>query len=274
MNAPDARRNLRCPNQCVEAGDRQFATTLGRGLEVLRCFSASNPILGNKDISERTGLPKPTVSRLTYTLTALGYLRHLPKAGKYEIGSAVLSLGYPLLANLKLRQVARPAMIELAEHSRGWVSLGMRERLNMVYVETLRSREVLISSKSDVGQTFPILMSAMGRAYLAGQTEADREAIMNHIKVKTPKVWSTHGGKVQECLEEYRVRGFCMHHGDFNPHVNTVAVPMRRRGEGEVLVFNCAVPIHALKRGQLESDLGPRLVAMVASVESILDLVD
>lgn len=274
MNAPDGRRNLRPPKQDAGGIDRQFATTLGRGLEILRCFTASSPLLGNKEISDRTGLPKPTVSRLTYTLTSLGYLRHLPKAAKYEIGSAVLALSYPLLANLKLRQVARPVMKELADHSRGWVSLGMRERLNMVYIETLRSREVLNSSKSDVGQTFPILMSAMGRAYLAGLTDQEREAVLNQIKVKTPKVWDSHGGKVQESLEDFRVRGFCMHHGDFNPHVNTVAVPMRRRGEGEVLVFNCAVPIHALARGQLEADLGPRLVAMVSSVESMLDLVE
>ena len=50
-------------------GDRQFATTLARGLEVLRVFTPLEPMLGNKEISVRTGLPKPTVSRLTYTLT-------------------------------------------------------------------------------------------------------------------------------------------------------------------------------------------------------------
>ena len=62
-------------------GDRQFATTLARGLEVLRCFTPLEPLLGNKEISVRTGLPKPTVSRLTYTLTKLGYLRHNMRLG-------------------------------------------------------------------------------------------------------------------------------------------------------------------------------------------------
>jgi DNA-binding IclR family transcriptional regulator len=183
----------------------------------------------------------------------------------------VLSLGYPLLANMRVRQVARLEMKALADHARGWVSLGMRERLNMVYVETLRSPQVLDSSKSDLGQTFPIIMSAMGRAYLAALTEAERNAILNQIKVKTPQAWTSHGGKVRESLEDYRQRGFCMHHGDYNPHVNTVAVPMKRRGEGDLLVFNCAVPVHAVKRGQLESDLGPRLAELVRSVESTLD---
>ncbi len=250
--------------------DRQFASTLARGLDVLRCFTAARPVLGNKDIAQRTGLPKPTVSRLTYTLTSLGYLRHLSHIGKYELGSAVLAIGYPLLANIKVRQLARLEMKALAEHARGWVSLGMRERLNMVYIETARSREVL-DSKPDIGQTFPIIMSAMGRAYLAGLEAPAREAVLNQIRVKTPELWTRHSGKVQSSLEDFRMRGFCLHHGDFNPHVHTVAVPMRRRADSDVLVFNCAVPVHALHRGQLESDLGPRLVALVNSAEMALE---
>src|SRR3990170_5821307 len=85
-------------------GARQFATTLARGLEVLRCFTPLEPMLGNKEISVRTGLPKPTVSRLTYTLTKLGYLRHNMRLSKYQLGSAVLSIGYPLLASMSVRQ--------------------------------------------------------------------------------------------------------------------------------------------------------------------------
>jgi len=269
MNAPDLPPALLRAEQRPEV-DRHFAATLGRGLEVLRCFTAAHPVLGNKEISERTGLPKPTVSRLTYTLTTLGYLRHLPRAGKYEIGSAVLSLGYPLLANIKVRQIARLEMKALAEYARGWVSIGMRERLNMVYIETMRSKEVL-DSKPDIGQTFPIVQSAMGRAFLAALPAAEREAIINQVKVKTPESWANHGGKLQASFEDFRARGFCLHHGDFNPHVNTVAVPLRRRGDADILVFNCAVPIHSVRRGQLEADLGPRLVTLVRSIETALD---
>jgi DNA-binding IclR family transcriptional regulator len=250
--------------------DRQFASTLGRGLTVLRCFTPTQPILGNKEISQRTGLPKPTVSRMTYTLTVLGYLRHLPRIGKYEVGSAILSLGYPLLANINARHVARLEMNVLAEYARGCVSLGMRERINMVYIETARSKEVL-DFKPDIGQTFPIMMSAMGHAYLAGLEPSERVSVINQIRVKTPDVWARHRSKIESSFEDFRVRGFCLHHGDFSRHFHTVAVPTRRRCESDPMVFNCAVPVHAVQRGQLEADLGPRLVAMVRFVENALD---
>jgi DNA-binding IclR family transcriptional regulator len=257
----------------AEESDRQFATTLARGLEVLRCFTAAEPILGNKEISLRTSLPKPTVSRMTYTLTSLGYLRYLPwagKYGKYELGPAVLSIGYPLLANIGVRQAAKLPMQELAEYARGWVTMGVRERLNMVYVETARAKEV-VRYKADIGQTFPIVMSAMGRAYLAGLAESEREALINQIKVKTLDEWNKNATHVEEGLADFRVRGFCLHHGAYNPHVHTVAVPMRRVREEDIVVFNCVVPAHSVKRGQLEEDLGPRLVQMVRYIESTLE---
>jgi len=80
MGAPEASVPLSQPTATFSyehEGDRQFATTLARGLEVLRCFTPLEPLLGNKEISVRTGLPKPTVSRLTYTLTKLGYRQNL-----------------------------------------------------------------------------------------------------------------------------------------------------------------------------------------------------
>jgi DNA-binding MarR family transcriptional regulator len=54
--------------------DRHFVNALGRGLEVLACFRHGDRMLGNQDISRACGLPKSTVSRLTNTLTKLGYL--------------------------------------------------------------------------------------------------------------------------------------------------------------------------------------------------------
>ncbi len=64
--------------------DRKFVEALSRGLDVLRAFSQGSVILGNQDIARITGLPKPTVSRMTYTLTKLGYLSYNQQLEKYQ----------------------------------------------------------------------------------------------------------------------------------------------------------------------------------------------
>src|SRR5690606_22704261 len=61
------------------------AASLTRGLEILRAFTADDATLGNQDLIERTGLPKATVSRLTYTLVGLGYLHYDETLGRYSI---------------------------------------------------------------------------------------------------------------------------------------------------------------------------------------------
>jgi DNA-binding IclR family transcriptional regulator len=273
MGAPEPAESLTpssSPYSYEHEGDRQFATTLARGLEVLRCFTPLEPMLGNKEISVRTGLPKPTVSRLTYTLTKLGYLRHNMRLGKYQIGSAVLSIGYPLLASMSIRQIARPFMKELADYANGSVNMGIRDRLNIVYVEACRSGNLI--TLPDIGTSIPIAQSVTGRAYLYACTPPEREAVLNQMKVKEPESLKKYQASITKGLEEIRTKGYCVSTGDLRREVHAVGVPMRRNVDGEIVTFNCGVPSFMLKKGQLEDDLGPRLVAMVRNIEAALGL--
>ena len=274
MGAPESEAPLSPPNaqfSYEHEGDRQFATTLARGLEVLRCFSPLEALLGNKEISVRTGLPKPTVSRLTYTLTKLGYLRHNMRLGKYQLGSAVLSIGYPLLASMSARQVARPFMKDLAEHVSGAVSMGIRDRMNMVYVESCRSGNG-IASLPDIGTSVPLAQSVIGRAYIASCTPPEREAVLNQMKVKEPEMHRRNRPQIDRALEDIRARGFCVSLGELHRELFGVGVPMRRTVDGEIIAFNCAVPAFMYKKQQLEEDVGPRLVAMVRNIEAALGI--
>ncbi|MGE8541768.1 MAG: helix-turn-helix domain-containing protein, partial [Acinetobacter sp.] len=72
----------------------QFIASIARGLEILRCFSSTNQLLGNQEIAQLTNLPKPTVARITSTLVSLGYLKQLPNTTKYLLDIGVLALGY------------------------------------------------------------------------------------------------------------------------------------------------------------------------------------
>ena len=274
MGAPEPTAPLSPPAASFSyehEGDRQFATTLARGLEVLRCFTPLEPLLGNKEISVRTGLPKPTVSRLTYTLTKLGYLRHNMRLGKYQLGSAVLSIGYPLLASMNVRQVARPLMKEIADYCNGSVSMGVRDRLNMVYVESCRSGNG-VATLPDIGTSVPISQSVIGRAFLSACTPQEREAVLNQMKVKEPEMHRKNRPQIDKAMEDIRTRGFCLSNGEILREVHAVGVPMRRTVDGEIVAFNATVPAFMAKKGQLEEDLGPRLVAMVRNIEAALGL--
>ena len=244
-------------------GDKQFATTLARGLEILRCFTPDETTLGNKDLAERTGLAKPTVSRLTYTLSHLGYLKADHVSSKYRLAPAVLGIGYPLLQSLSIRQIARPAMKALADYAGGAVSMGVRDRINIVYVETSRSNSMMAQQLSDIGRSLPIAATSIGRAYLAACAPAERDALINEIRVYTPEIWERHKEKVRQSLGDYARHGFCMSWGDLRRDFYAVAVPLRPFGGEEIVVFNCVLQPFVMKPAQIRSDIGPRLAAMV-----------
>ncbi|MES2187388.1 MAG: IclR family transcriptional regulator [Pseudomonadota bacterium] len=247
--------------------DRQFASTLARGLEILRCFTPEQPVLGNRELSDRTGLPKPTISRFTYTLSQLGYLQTDRATGKYQLGTAVLTLAYPLLANISLRQVVRFPMRRLADKIGGSVSLGMRDRLSIVYVETSRSKSIRSQQLSDIGMSHPLIAGANGRAFLAACSPEERETLVNEIRVKTPVHWDRYGAAAQHMIGEWKKLGFCYSYGEYRPDVCTVGAAYRESAQGELFVFNCVLHAHLVRPGMLENEIGPLLLEMVAELK-------
>ena len=251
-----------------ENKDRQFVTALARGLEVLRCFKPRDRHLGNQDIAERTGLPKPTVSRLTYTLTRMGYLYHDDKLGKYQLGTGVLSLGFSLLTNMDVLKIARPLMQELADHSHTVVSVGTRDRSSMIYLDGRHSTAATVSLRREPGTRVPIATTAMGRALLCGLPEDEREQLLEKIRLKDLVNWPKHKLGIEQALRDYQERGFCLSIGDWRSDVNAVGVPMLPIAGCRLLTFNCAAPSFVLRRHMLEDDIGPRLVNLVRTVEA------
>lgn len=250
------------------SNDRQFVTALARGLEVLRCFKPRDRHLGNQDIAERTGLPKPTISRLTHTLTRMGYLHHDEKLGKYQLGTAVLSLGFSLLTNMDVLKIARPLMQELADYSHTVVSVGTRDRLGMIYLDGRHSTDATVSLRREPGTRVPIASTAMGRALLCGLPESEREQLMDNIRQRDPNNWSQHKSGIEQALRDYEERGFCLSIGDWRSDVNAIGVPMLPIAGSRLLTFNCAAPAFLLRQHMLEDDIGPRLVNLVRTIES------
>ena len=240
--------------------ERQVVTALARGLSVLRSFRQGDRFLGNQELAERTGLPKATVSRLTHTLTVLGYLNHSKRFSQYSLGPAVLSLGYSMLGNLDILKSARPLLQELADISEASVSLAARDNLHMVYLENCVARANMITLRIDVGARTRIANTAMGRALLCGLPEEERTDLIAQIRVATPKgEWPQIEAGIDQGIVDYQEKGFCFSLGDWRENVNSIAVPLIQ-ADNSILAINCGGPAWQLSAEKLENEIGPRLV--------------
>ncbi|MEW3942846.1 IclR family transcriptional regulator [Pseudomonas aeruginosa] len=249
-----------------EFKDRQFVTALARGLELLRCFTPRESLLGNQELAKKTGLPKPTVSRLTHTLTRLGYLRHLPHSGKYQLEVGVMSFGYAMLSNLSIRALARPLMEEMAGYAKAAVAMAARDRLSMVYLDVVHG-EANLTMRRQVGSHLSLHRSAIGRACLAAMPEDEREFILGHIRKRHPEDWPEVRKGLERAFRDYADYGFCLSLGEWQRDVNAVGVALHHESHG-LLAFNCGGPSFHLKREKLEDDIGPRLLHMVHNIEA------
>ena len=170
----------------ASSDDVRLVQAVARGLSVLRAFKPGENSLSNSELAERTGLSKPTISRLSQTLVALGYLSIVPRTGHYQLGAGIVALCHSLLAGMPHRIAARPVLQEIADFSRLPASVGMRDQLVMLTIETAHHPQMR-PARFDLGSRLPIETSAMGRAYLFALAEDEREAMLRRIRLQWPR---------------------------------------------------------------------------------------
>jgi DNA-binding IclR family transcriptional regulator len=250
--------------------DRHFVNALGRGLEVLACFRHGDRMLGNQDLARACGLPKSTVSRLTNTLTKLGYLVYVEDSAKYSLGIATLSLGSAMLARLDIRKLARPRMQELAEFGQCMVSLGTRDRLSMLYIDVARGSGAVTLSL-DMGARIQIATSAMGRAYMTAVSETERSEIMERVRELVPDDrWLEIKAGLDRAMKDIRELGVCCSFGEWQKDVNGIAVPVRPGGGLPPMSINCGAPAYMVSKDFLVEKVRPKLIALANELETSL----
>ena len=247
------------------AADRKFITALARGLDVLRAFHPNDGLLGNQEIAARTGLPKPTVSRLTYTLTRLGYLARAARFDKYQLAPPAMSLGYTALANLAIRHIAQPYISRLTQETGGDVAIGARDRHSMIYFALGQGTQL------EIGSHIPVATTAMGRAYLLSAPPEERDELMRHIREEAGSRWSKIRAGIERSAQTLAEHGYTMSLGEWQEDRHSVGVPLQPNDGTGPYVFSCGAAAFRFTEERLRADIGPRLVAMVRGIETTLN---
>src|SRR3977135_1784078 len=193
------------------ATDRSFVVALSRGLDVLRAFHPNDGLLGNQEIAARTNLPKPTVSRLTYTLTKLGYLTPVPRFEKYQLAPSAMALGYAALANLGVRHLSETYRDAEMRETGGAVAVGGRDRHSMIYFG--QSRGMTLGVQLDVGSRIPIATTAMGRAYLWALPDEERTTLLRDLREHYGNRWPRMRDGIERAGETIEKLGFAISAG-------------------------------------------------------------
>lgn len=247
--------------------DRKFVSALARGLEVLRCFRPGEVALSNNEISERTGLPKPTVTRLTHTLRKLGYLIYSEASGKYHLGAGVLSLGYGVLSGMEMRARAASYMDDLCAGPNPHVTIALaeRHRLSAVYVDVRRSNQT-VALTMNIGARLPLGQSAIGRAIFAAMPADERKHMLNLLEQEEPQRIDQTRAAVEQAVEQIAEQGYCTSFGEWRPEVNGIAAPIVSPDGSRIFAINVGGPSFLVTPDDLIKEYGARLAAVARSL--------
>ena len=131
--------------------------TLARGLDILELFAGEPPELTQTEISDRLGLPVPTVHRLVKLLTERGWLVRDPASRRLRLGLGAARL----LPAMRLPDLAREPLRVLAERTGETANLATLDGVEVLYLLS-ETGSHLLTLRSHAGLRLPVHATALG----------------------------------------------------------------------------------------------------------------
>ncbi|MEU6353008.1 IclR family transcriptional regulator [Streptomyces sp. NPDC047072] len=220
---------------------------LEKAAVILECFTPSGGPFRLSELSERTGLAKPTVHRLATDLVRLGWLER--SGAQYRLGPKLFELGSLVPHRLDLREAALPFLQDLFEATRETVHLGVRDGMDVVYLERIHGHEAL-QLPSRIGGSLPLTCTGVGKALLAfSGAELTEELLTQPLPSLTPHS-ITDPARLRMALEKIRVSGLAYEEQEAAPGVSCIAAPVFSGGT-VVAALSVAVPRSRFSPAQL-----------------------
>jgi DNA-binding IclR family transcriptional regulator len=251
------------------AGEGDVIQVVSRAFDVLRCFEGHDARLGNLEISNRCGLPRSTVSRLTHTLTRMGQLVYLPRDQKYRIGPSAVAMSTSMMRGLQLRNVIRLRLQEVAEQLPGTVGFVIPDRFHLVYLEIGRAANALGLS-STTGSRIAMASTAAGHAYTAALDIDIGDALLGELEREIPDHAKLLRPRLEANRRFLREQGYVVACGLWSPHINGLAVPLWSPQYQTYVVVTIGLLSAMYDEKRLHKEVAPRLLELSASIGAML----
>jgi IclR family pca regulon transcriptional regulator len=244
--------------------------SLAKGLRLLTLFTEQRPSWRVTDLAVAAGLPMPTAYRLVMTLTAEGYLEHLP-GGEYRPGVRVLTLGTAALRGLDLVALATPRLHALAGRTGETVNLAVLTGDRVLYLVRLRNSD-LVTANIQVGSTLPAVHTSIGKLLLAQLDEAELAA-----RVTDGSFPPSHGPNAKVSLDELRPelarireQGWATQDEELAYGLRSVAGPVTGPDGKVVAGVNLAVQARDWSAQRIVRELRPVVLAACAEISQLM----
>ena len=253
------------------SGAGSAVPALTRGLDILRLFKRTRPVIGAPEIARELGIPRSTAHRLVQVLEAMGFLQRTNGDRDYTLGPAVLTIGFEYLGSLDVVELAEPLLSRLRDETGYSAHLVTRNGTEIVYLSRYPGRST-ISSSIAVGATLPAHATVIGRALLADLSgDALRALYAGHPMPRFTDQTPTTIAKLEALLADDRRRGYVAGTSFFEPGLTTVAAPVRDRTGAVIAAISITALGIAIPAEVVNGELKDKVCAAADAISAMLD---
>jgi len=201
-------------------------SALGNGFRIIEAVSADGAGLTFSEIVDATAVPKATVHRLLRELVELSALAYDESTRRYRGGLLLAGLGASVMQNYDVRRVVRPQLEALQAATGSVATLGIRNGEHGVYVDKIEPAGFVIRLHSEIGKSFPLHCTAMGKVLLAHSDAATiSKMTRRNLKAYTANT-ITDGKRLRDELEAVSRQGYAVDNEEITRGLVCLAAPI------------------------------------------------
>lgn len=227
----------------------ETTSVIDKVVRLLRAFDTGDE-LTLTELSQRTELPKSTVHRLIGVLTEQRLLQQRGK--RYSMGLLLFELGASVHIQGQLREIAVPFLEDLYEATHEIVHLGVRDGLEVLYVEKLSGHR-RASSPSRIGGRMPLHCTGLGKALLAFSPASVVGSVLERPLSRVTGYSITSPAVLGEELKEIRRTGVAYDREEAKVGLACAAAPVLDASGVAIAAISVSGPCHRVDPQRLAS---------------------
>ncbi len=210
-----------------------------------------------QDIAAELGLNSSTVLRFLATLMRCGYVIQDPDTLRYSLSYKICTLGNKVSAQISIRDVAHPFLMELSRIFGESVCLAVEQGMRVVYIDVVNGPDQMLRAMQRIGNAAPMHCTGVGKLMLLNATP---EGLDHFIAEKgmerfTQNTIVTKEGLLQE-LEAARRDGYAFDNEECEIGARCIAAPIRDYSGKVVAGISITGPIFRITQELIETRKG------------------
>lgn len=243
-----------------------------RGFSIIQAVTAAGSAgLPFSRIVAETGIAKATAHRLLNELVELSALTLDPGTRRYRGGLVLARIGAAVMADYDLRTVARPFLQSLHDQTGHVATLGIRNDDTGIYIDKIEANDFGLRLHSEVGKSFPLHCTAMGKVLLSHAEPADVRRLLNRKLESFTDNTITDPKLLRQELKLVRERGFAIDDEEITRGIVCVAAPILGIDGNIAGAMSCTVPTYVSEEKGIEENVEAvcQLTRQASSGESL-----